>query len=597
MKRLACFAACWVLALPSHPAHAATIDDSTALHALLDEQWQYRLANEPEEASLLGDMRYNNFWSDMSLAHVQADRAATAAFLARFKAIRPATLSEDDRLNRQLMLGQLQDKLRGIDLKLYEMSIYPWRSSTPLLLATHVGDFPFNNVQQYEDYLQRLHSIPVALEQTTEVARQGMRDHLMPPKYLLEKAALRIDAIADAAGEDNIFAQPLKRFPAGMPATEQARLRFAIVAAIDDVVRPAYRKLGTFVKQDYAPYGRSQPGLWQLPNGPAIYRYLVHQKTTTNDTPQQIHALGLAEVARIEASMTDIAHSLGYANLAAFRQALKSDPRMVAQSPEDLLQRYRSFIAGMEPALPTLFGLLPKGDLSVVPVEAFRETAAPIAEYHPGAPDGSRAAQVYVNTGNFAQRPTPVIESAAYHEGVPGHHLQISIAQTLPGLPPFRQQADYTAYVEGWGLYAERLGKDVGFYRDPVSDYGRLSGELLRAIRLVQDTGVHDRHWSRQQMLDFFHAHSDQDEGDIQAETDRYISLPGQALAYKVGQLKLLALREHVRKALGERFDLRTFHDKILGAGALPLDVLEHRIDAWIAESNFTTATRHVSIP
>lgn len=597
MKKLVCFAACWMLALPSCTAYAAAIDGSAALHALLDEQWQYRLANEPEEASLLGDMRYNNFWSDMSLVHVQTDRAATADFLARFKAIRPAALTGEDRLNRQLMLEQLQDKLRGIDLKLYEMPIYQWRSSTPLLLASYVGDFPFDNVQQYEDYVQRLRRIPVVLEQTADVARQGMRDHLMPPKYLLERVALRIDAIADAAGESNVFAQPLKRFPADIPASEQARLHAEIIAAIDDVVRPAYRKLSVFVKQDYAPHGRSQPGLWQLPNGPAIYRYLVHQKTTTNDTPRQIHALGLAEVARIERSMTDIAHNLGYADLAAFRSALKNDPRMVAQSPEDLLQRYRGFIAGMEPELPKLFGLLPKGSVSVVPVETFRESAAPIAEYHPGTPDGSRAAQVYVNTGNLATRPTPVIESAAYHEGVPGHHLQISIAQTLPGLPPFRQQADYTAYVEGWGLYAERLGKDMGFYRDPISDYGRLTGELLRAIRLVLDTGVHDQHWTRQQMLNFFHAHSDEDEADIQAETDRYISLPGQALAYKVGQLKLLALRERAQKALGERFNLRAFHDKILGAGALPLNVLEHRIDAWIAESNFTTATTHISNP
>lgn len=291
--------------------------------------------------------------------------------------------------------------------------------------------------------------------------------------------------------------------------------------------------------------------------------------------------------------MTVIAKGQGYQDLASFREALKHDAKLNPTSREDILNRYRGFIAQMQPELPKLFGLLPRTKVQVMPVEAYREKEAPGAEYHQGTPDGSRPGQVYVNTGDYADRTTLTIESTAYHEAIPGHHMQISIAQALPGLPPFRQQAGYNAYVEGWALYAERLGKDIGFYKDPLSDYGRLSDELLRADRLVLDTGVHYKHWTRQQMVDFFHAHSSQDEPDIQAETDRYITWPGQALGYKMGQLKILELRERARKELGERFDIRAFHDRILGGGALPLDVLEARTDAWIADVKAGKAPAH----
>jgi len=264
-----------------------------------------------------------------------------------------------------------------------------------------------------------------------------------------------------------------------------------------------------------------------------------------------------------------------------------------AASREDILNRYRGYLAGMQPELPKLFGLLPKTKVEVVPVEPFREKEAAAAEYHQGTPDGSRPGQIFVNTGDYQNRSVLSIESTAYHEGIPGHHMQISIAQTLPKLPPFRQQAGYTAYIEGWALYAEQLGKEVGFYKDPLSYYGHLSDELLRADRLVLDTGVHYKHWSRQQMVDFFHAHSSEDEPDVQAETDRYITWPGQALAYKMGQLKILELRARAKQALGDKFDIRAFHDEILGGGALPLDVLEARTDAWIAAVKAGKAPAH----
>jgi len=561
---------------------AGTAPRIKAFHALLAAQWENHLKANPEAATILGDRRYNDRWSDLSLAHFKAERAATARLLARFEAVDTRGFSDEDKLSDQLMIRQLRLALKRFDLKLYEMPIYLWHESMPLAMAGAAADFPFATVRDYDDYITRLKRVPLALDQTIKVARLGQSDGLMPPRFLLEKLADRLDSLAAPAGADNAFAEPLTRFPAGISEPDRARIRTEMVSAIDTIVRPAYRRFNAFVRKEFAPGGRSKPGIWSLPRGDAIYRYLIEEQTTTTQTPEHIHEVGLAEVARIEAEMTRIAKAQGYADLASFRAAVKADPSLHPSSREDLVARYRRFIDAMEPLLPKLFGTLPKTKLVVVPVPAFNETASPIAGYVQGSPDGAQPGRVYVNTGNFNLRSTPFIEATAYHEGLPGHHLQFSIAQTLPGLPTFRQQADYGAYIEGWALYAEQLGKDIGLYQDPLSDYGRLTSELLRANRLVLDTGVHYKHWTRQQMLDFFHAHSGEDEATINSEVDRYISIPGQALSYKVGELKILALRERAKAALGDRFDLRAFHDEIIGAGALPLDVLDRRINAWI---------------
>ncbi|WP_430388027.1 DUF885 domain-containing protein [Dyella sp. 20L07] len=565
--------------------HAATTDVPTrvkALNDLLAEQWQHNLEVQPEFATILGDLRYNDRWSDASPAQAQAEYLKDKEFLARFEAIDTTGFSADDKLNQQLMVRQLKDAVTQHELKLDEMPL-DQMGGAHLRLAGFISAIPFDNAKEYDDYLARLKAIPALMDQVMDLARKGMKDGMMPPKYLLEKVVTQIDSIGTPAGMDNVFAEPLKHFPSTVSAADQKRLHDAILATIDQQVRPAYSKLGQFVAKDYAPHGRAEPGVWNLPNGEAIYRFDVEQMTTTKETPERIHELGLSEVKRIEGEMAVIAKSQGYNDLASFRAALKSNPKTHATSRDDILNRYRNYIAGMQPELPKLFGLLPKTKVEVVPVEQFREKEAAAAEYQQGTPDGSRPGKVFVNTGDFANRSVLTIESTAYHEGIPGHHMQISIAQTLPKLPPFRQQAGYTAYIEGWALYAERLGKDIGFYQDPLSDYGRLSDELLRADRLVLDTGVHYKHWTRQQMVDFFHEHSSEDEPDVQAETDRYITWPGQALAYKMGQLKILELRERAKKALGDKFDIRAFHDEILGGGALPLDVLEARTDAWIA--------------
>ncbi|WP_293371204.1 DUF885 family protein [Nevskia sp.] len=570
--------------------NAWAAEDSTlearrkALDSLLAEHWQEVLQQNPEFATVLGDNRYNDRWSDGSLAGMEAERASMEAWLARFTAIDSSGFPDTERLNRELMIGQLRDSIEGMQLKFNLMPLD--QSGGAHLQFPEFGSVvPTETVQHYEEWLSRLNAIPAQLDQLIDVARAGMQAGLMPPKFLLAKVAVQCEAIAEPAGLDSPFAAPLQKLPASIPAAEQARLKALIVAAIDSKVRPAYRRLAQFVAKDYAPKGRLEPGLWSLPNGDALYRYAIRSQTTTDLAPQAIHDLGLAEVTRIEAEQAAIAKRFGYDDLASFRAALKQDRDTFASSREQILDLYRKYNAQMEPMLPQLFGLLPKTAVQVSAVEEYREKEASGASYLQGTPDGKRPGQIYVNTGDFANRSLLTIESTAYHEGSPGHHMQIAIAQTLPGLPPFRQQGGYTAYVEGWALYSERLGKDVGFYTEPLSDYGRLSDELLRANRLVLDTGVHYKHWTRQQMVDWFHTHSSDDEPDLQSETDRYIVWPGQALAYKLGQLRILSLREEAKAALGDRFDIRQFHDTVLSGGALPLDALSARVHDWLKTS------------
>lgn len=555
--------------------------DRKALDRLLAEEWQWQLRESPELATTIGDYRYNDRWTDYSLAHVAVTRAATAAFLKRFEALDTQGLDEQRQLSLEMMERQLKDQLESIRLKNYEMPM-DQITGVQIMLPGFIATIPFDSTQHYEDYLKRLQALPKVLADLQAVSAQGMKDGLVQPKYLLEKVVGQLRQIARPAGIDNVFGQPVAHFPDSVPKAEQARLRREILATVDNVVRPAYRKLAVWVATDYAPHGRMHEGIWSLPDGDARYRFAIHTQTTTDLSPAKIHQIGLDQVKQIEGQMTAIAHRLGFADLASFRTSIAKNPKMFATSRGQILDLYRHYIAGMLPELPKLFGTLPKTRLLVQAVEPYREKDAAGAEYHQGTPDGSRPGVVFVNTYDYAHRTLYDIEDTAYHEGVPGHHLQISIAQTLP-LPPFRQQAAYTAYIEGWALYAERLAKEVGYYKDPYSDYGRLSGELLRADRLVLDTGVHYLHWTRAQMIAYFHAHPAGSEPDMQAETDRYIAWPGQALGYKLGQLKFLELRARAKKELGDKFDIRAFHDEMLSGGAMPLDLLDARTNAWIA--------------
>ena len=551
------------------------------LKKLFADEWEYELRESPELATSIGDYRYNDRWSDSSLAHVQQQKRDLQDWLAKFQSFDASGLDEQDSLSLRLMVRNLKERIEGIDLKTYEMPVDQFNGEQ-LQLAQFPAIVPTDSTKHYEDYLARLRKIPVVIDQTIEVLQQGKRDKLMPPKFLLEKTVEQSKNIADAAGEASAFAQPVKQFPASVPEADRKRLHDDVIAAIDHDVRPAYTKLQNYLANDYAPYGRTEPGVWSLPNGDALYRYDIRLLTTTNMDPEQIHELGLSEVKRIEAEQLEIAKKLGFRDLKSFRASLPENPRTHAKSPEDILERYRSYINQMRPELPKLFGLMPKTPVEVREMQAFRAKESAGADYQPGTPDGSRPGIVWVNTSDYQHRDMLSAESTAYHEGIPGHHMQISISETLPELPDFRKYSFNSAYAEGWALYSERLGKDIGFYKDPYSDYGRLNDEMLRAIRLVVDTGVHSKHWTRQQMVDFFHDHSSVAESDLQAETDRYIAWPGQALAYKLGQLEILKLRARAERELGPKYDIRAFHDEILDGGSLPMDVLDARITSWI---------------
>jgi uncharacterized protein (DUF885 family) len=552
-----------------------------ALAALLDEQWEYTMRTSPEWASMLGDKRYNDQISDFSEEAIETRLAESREFLERFDAIDTSDFTVQEALNRDLMVHRLERGIEGARFTPWRMPVNQM-SGIHLMAPQMVSILSFTEIKDYDDLISRYRKLPTAFDQAMDHMRKGMAEGLIPPKFLLEKVVQQAAGLAGMPAEASPFAQPLGSFPEGVPPEEQERIREEMLAAIRDDILPAYARFTEFVRDEYAPAGREEPGMWSLPEGEERYAFLVKVQTTSDLTPEEIHEIGLAEVEALEEEMRRVASSLGYDDLESFNAALEGMPELRPQSREEILEIYRGHIDAMYEKLPELFGRLPQAKVEVLPVEEFREREAAGAQYMRPAPDGSRPGRVMVNTNDPTARKTIDMESTAYHEGVPGHHLQLTIAQELPELPRFRQQGGYTSYTEGWALYSERLGKEVGFYSNPYSDYGRLQDEMLRAIRLVVDTGFHFKGWSREDVVQFFRDHSAIDEITIQSETDRYIVWPGQALSYKIGQLKILELRERAETELGEAFDVRGFHDEILGAGALPLDILEGRIDSWI---------------
>ncbi|MYN46089.1 DUF885 family protein [Pseudoduganella sp. FT93W] len=553
-----------------------------ALNQLIKEQWEYSMKNSPEWASLLGDKRYNDKWSDFSQAGIEADLKQSADFLKRFEAIDTTGFPLQEQLNRELMLRQLRESVTGARFKDWEMPLAQ-NSGIHIDLPQIVSALPFETVKDYEDYITRLHALPKLFEQTRVQMEKGVQDKLMPPKFLIPKIVKQCEDVAAMKPADSPFAQPIKNFPKEFSEADKARLSKAILGAIQKDVTPSYKKLAQYTKTRYLPHGRTEVGMWSLPDGAARYTFKANSSTTTTMTPEQIHQLGLAEVARIEGQMLATAQKLGYKDLKTFNKAVEENPELHPKSRQEIIDLYQKYTDQMYTQLPQQFGILPKGKVEIRPVEEFREKGASGAAYMAGSPDGKRAGRVMVNTGDFEKRSTISIETTALHEGVPGHHMQLTIAQEIDGLPNFRQQGNYTAYAEGWALYSERLGEELGFFSNPYSYYGHLQDEMLRAIRLVVDTGLHYKKWNRQQVVDFFHDHSGIEEVEVQSETDRYIVWPGQALGYKIGQLKILELRDYARKELGKDFDIRQFHDQVLGAGALPMDVLETHIKGWVS--------------
>jgi uncharacterized protein (DUF885 family) len=576
------------------PAVAAAPSDAELrkqqLDALLAEHWEYSLKRSPEMASSLGDKRYNDKWSDRSPEAIAADLAASKDFLTRFEAIRPDGLPEQSALDQQIMLRQLHQRIDDARFEEWLMPVNQF-AGVHIRLPQLVSQLSFTTVKDYEDYLTRLTTMPAVFDQTIALMKLGLAKQLVPPKILLEQCVTQTQALARAKPEDSPFAAPVKKFPEAIAAADQDRLRAAVLAAIKDKVLPSYAAFVAFLRTSYVARGRKDPGYWALPDGAARYAARVKDATTTEMLPEEIHALGLREVTRIEGEQAEIAKRLGFGSLDALRKHVRGDKKLYATSREAILARYQTYVDQMYGKLPELFGHLPRGKMIIKPVESFREAQAAGANYSAGTPDGARPGAVMVNTYQPTKRLTIDMESTAYHEGVPGHHLQIAIQQELGDLPPFRRHIHYVAFQEGWALYSERLGKEVGFYSDPYNDYGRLQDEMLRAIRLVVDTGIHAKRWTRAQVVAFFHDHSTIDEPSVQAETDRYIANPGQALGYKIGQLTISRLREHAKDELGPAFDLRAFHDEVLGAGALPMDLLERRIDAWIGRRKAAPST------
>jgi len=566
---------------------AAVEANRKAADQLYKDYWEDLLKHDPEMASSLNDKRYNDQITDYSVRAYHEALAREQDFLMKLAAIDDTGFTDQEKISRELLMRRLGQDEEASEFKPWEMPVTQMdgiHTTYPQLAA----QLSFTTVKDYDDWIARLHLIPTAFDQVTTNMSIGIDDHRVPPKYLLEKVLVQVEQLAAQKPEESPLSLPLKKFPASIKPAEQERIKADMLDAIQKEVLPAYKRFGRFLEVSYIPAGRAEPGIAALPDGAKYYQFLIRRTTTTNLTADQIHQIGLDEVQRDEAEMLVIAKKLGFADLATFRASLKTNPRLHPASAEALLQAVRDDLAPMQAKLPQLFGRLPKAKFEVVPVPDFlAKTSAP-AYYERGAPDGSRPGRLFIDTYNATDRNLYQVEDLTYHEGIPGHHLQISIAQELDGIPTFRKSGGYTAYVEGWGLYAERLGKDVGFYQDPYSDYGRLEGDIWRAIRLVVDTGVHHDHWTREQMVRYFHDHSNIDDTSIQAEVDRYIAWPSQALAYKIGQLKILELRDKAKKTLGDKFDIRAFYDQVLDSGALPLDVLSDRIDAWIASQQKT---------
>ncbi len=571
-------------------AKAVTLEDRRkALNDVFHDYWEDYLRHDPEFASTIGDTRFNDKVSDYSVKAYNESLERGQNFIMRLSAIDPSGLNDQEQLSRDLLLRTLVDDQEAAEYKEWEMPVTQMGgiySRYPQLVAR----LSFKTVKDYDDWIARLHTIPQAFSQITENMSIGLEDKRTPPHDLIEKTLEQVQTLATQKPEESPLALPLKSFPAAVPAADQDRIRTEMLAAIQKEVLPAYTRFATFLKVGYIPACRTELGLSALPDGAKYYQFLIRHTTTTSLTADQIHQIGLDEVKRDEAEMLAIAQALGFKDLASFRASLKTNPKLKATSAEELLAAFRGYLGPMQAKLPQLFGRLPKAPFEVAPVPDYMAKTAAPAYYEAGTPDGSRPGRLFIDTYNPTDRNLYAVEDMAYHEGIPGHHLQISIARELTGVPEFRKFSRYTAYTEGWGLYAERLGKDVGFYRDPYSDYGRLEGDVWRAIRLVVDTGVHSQHWTREQMVQFFHDHSNVDETSVQSEVDRYIAVPSQALAYKTGQLKILELRARAQKALGDKFDIRAFHDEVLDAGPLPLDVLEQRVDAWITNQTHGSA-------
>jgi len=561
----------------SFGATQASVESRAATQSsLFEEYYQAELKAHPERATAYGDYRYNDRLDEYSLAAINSQHAADRGFLERLEAIPTTGFSEQDTLSHEVLRSTLRQRIDNYAFKEYEMPVNQM-DGPQLHLADLPLAVPFDSVKQYEDYIARLHQIPRVFTQTEEVLRAGLKDNLMPVRFLIERVPAQCRGVIAA----DPFLLPTKKFPSSIPSEEQQRLTNAITDTVVNEVLPAYKAFADFIASDYAPHGRVTLSIASLSGGKKRYLNDIRSRTTVSGlTPDEIHEIGVKEIDRIQADMLIIARKEGFTDLASFRRSVETDPKYKPASAGQIIDDFRHYVAQMQPKLPDLFTFIPGSPVTVEAMPDFQ--AASATHYQTGTPDGKRPGRIVVAVSDFAQRSLINDEAIAYHEGIPGHHMQLSVAQQLLGLPKFRQHSQNSGYIEGWALYSEQLGKEVGFYQDPVSDYGRLSSELFRAVRLVVDTGLHAQGWSRDQVVAFFRQTGAIDEPSIQAETDRYISWPAQALSYKLGQLKFRELRDRAQQQLGAKFDIRSFHDEMLSGGVLPLDLLDSRTNSWI---------------
>ncbi len=563
-------------------SQAAFADAGEDFHALLDEAWEWYLAENPMVASRAGDRRYNAEWRDRSLAAIDRRHQEQRDFLRRVYAIDRASLPEGDQLNYELFRRDLQ---RRVDQHQFKGHLMPFSQRGGVQnLDSQASYLRFETVSDYEDWLARLDKIDTVVEQTIAVADRGIERGFVLPRVLMERIPDQIAVQLVEDGTESPFYRTFETMPDAITEKDQERLRAAAVKTIEGTVVPAYRKLARYFDKTYLPATRDTVGLSSLPNGSAWYEFLARRYTTTTMTPDEIHRTGLEEVKRIRVEMQMIIDELEFeGDFQDFLVFLRTDPQFYYDNPEDLYEAYLATSKRIDPELVKLFGTLPRMPYGVKPIPDAIAPDTTTAYYSRPAADGSRAGIYWVNLYKPEVRPKYEIEVLSVHEAMPGHHLQLAIQQELGDMPNFRRYSGFTAFVEGWGLYSESLGYDLGLYEDPYSRFGALTYDMWRAVRLVVDTGIHYKGWTRQQAIDFFKDNAAKTEHDIVNEIDRYIVMPGQALAYKIGQLKILSLRANAEAALGDDFDVRAFHDELLGAGALPLDILQQRMDTWLA--------------
>lgn len=569
------------------PQQPVAADASARLTEIVEEYFDELLALNPVYATFIGDNRFNDrLTNTIGTEYRAASRALEEKYLALIDALDASSLEAQDLLTYEVFKSEREQAIEGFRYPTYLLPVNQFFSVPNLFAQLGSGSSvqPFATAEDYDNFLGRVDGFVVWIDQAIVNMDEGRAKGIVQPRAVMERVLPQLASQVVEDPEQSLFYGPITRMPETIAGEDRDRLTAAYRAAITTRIVPAYRKLHDYVRDVYLPDTRESVALSDLPDGRAWYDYLVGETTTTDLTADEIHEIGLAEVARIRAEMERVKDKVGFeGSLNDFFDHLKTDPQFFYQEPEQLLEAYRSLKGRVDAAVPELFSLLPKADFEIRAVEEFRQQSAAAASYMPASPDGSRPGVFYVNTYDLKSRPRYNIEAIYLHEAAPGHHFQVALAQELESLPRFRRFGGSTAYVEGWGLYAESLGSELGMYQDPYSYYGALTAEMWRAIRLVVDSGMHAKGWSRDQALAFMRENSSIGEADVVAEIDRYIAIPSQALAYKIGQLKIRELRTRAEQALGPAFDIRGFHAAVLEDGALPLNVLDAKLDRWIA--------------